>query len=161
MKEILVMTKFLSLILILGSFSLSSLNVSAAEHSGHSDHQDKRGSSQIYRNLLPQPKTNKALATPPEKVQILAPLALTQVQGNSAHLQWSATPHATVYHVQVAKDPAFKWILQEDHAVKGTTFLATSLPQGSIFWRVAAGRSGNMPAHWKSLFTNSSFEIIP
>jgi len=117
-------------------------------------------SDKAYRHLLPQPKTNKALATPPKKVTLKSPEAFSIVKGTSVQLEWAPSEDAETYHVQIAKDPAFKWIIQEDHFVTSTQFQATNLPKGQIFWRVAAGKPKNMPAHWKSIFSASSFEVV-
>jgi hypothetical protein len=121
---------------------------------------DSHGEEKAYRNLLPQPKANKALATPPRKVELKSPEALSKVTGTNVLLEWTPSEGAETYHIQVAKDPAFKWIIQENHSVKSTSFQATNLPKGQIFWRVAAQKPGNMAAHWKSVFTSSSFEIV-
>jgi hypothetical protein len=117
-------------------------------------------SSKSYLNLLPQPKANKILATIPKKVILKSPEPLSKVKETSVLLEWAPSEGAETYHVQIAKDPAFKWILQEDHFVTATQFQATNLPKGQIFWRVAASKPKNMPAHWKSSFSASSFEVI-
>jgi hypothetical protein len=121
---------------------------------------DSHGEEKAYRNLLPQPKAIKALATPPKKVELKSPEALSKVTGSNVLLEWVPSEGAETYHIQIAKDPAFKWIIQEDHFVKATSFQAVNLPKGQVFWRVAASRPGNMAAHWKSIFTSSSFEIV-
>lgn len=117
------------------------------------------GGGKAYQNLLPQPKANKVMATPPAQVSLVSPAALSKVQGTSVELEWTTVADAQTYHVQVAKDAAFKWIIAEDHFVKSNTFNATNLPKGQIFWRVAASKPQNMAAHWKSLFSSSSFEV--
>lgn len=111
-----------------------------------------------YRNFLPQPKANKLLATLPFKVKLVSPKAFSKV-GSSVTLNWEPSEGAETYHVQVAKDAAFKWIIAEDHFVTNTQFEASNLPAGQVFWRVAAGRPKNMAAHWKTIFTSSSFEV--
>jgi len=121
---------------------------------------DSSGSEKAYRNLLPPPKANRALSTLPSKVELKSPEALSKVAGNTVQLEWAPSESAEAYHLQIAKDPEFKWIIQEEHFIKATRFEVANLPKGQVFWRVAASRPQNMEAHWKTVFTSSSFEVV-
>ncbi|MBM3343345.1 MAG: hypothetical protein FJY56_14740 [Betaproteobacteria bacterium] len=59
-----------------------------------------------------------------------------------------------MYHLQVAKDAAFKSVVHENKAAKGAT-AAAKLPVGDYFWRVASIRKdgGRGPYGDASVFT--------
>lgn len=118
-----------------------------------------QGEDKAYRNYLPPKKAQSAKAKAPAQVSLLSPKAFEVINSAEAQLTWQASPTADSYHVQVATDPNFKWLIHNVTDVKDTNFKATQLPKGQVFWRVAAQKSGNMAAHWKSIFQASSFEV--
>lgn len=107
-----------------------------------------------------QPDVVRSKGTLPGRTEILEPKALSKISGGSVTLKWKGAEGASVYHVQVATDPRFKWMVTENHNVAGETFEVTGLEAGQqYFWRVA-GRSPENDASWtKGYFSSSSFEV--
>lgn len=105
-----------------------------------------------------QPEANVALATRPGKVTLVEPKALAKVSG-AVTLKWTPAEHADVYHVQVAKDPRFKWFVVNEQNVSGDSFQTPALEPGPYFWRVAGRKPSNDPTWTKGFFTTSSFEV--
>lgn len=96
----------------------------------------------------------------PGKVTLVSPKALSKVSGTSASLKWEPVAGAEVYHVQVAKDPRYKWMVTENFNVQGQSFDVSGLEAGKqYFWRVAARRPGNDAGYTKGAFSASSFEV--
>jgi|GEM_PF-5971830 len=108
---------------------------------------------------IPQPKPILHLGQPPKAPTLVSPAPLSVVSGKSVELQWTPEPEAFTYHVQVAKDPMFKWIIHENHEVKKNRYQVTDLPSGTIFWRVFSQKPQNQAGLWKSPGAWSSFEI--
>lgn len=132
--------------------ALISTNSFAAGDANH-------GEDKAYRNYLPPKKAQSAKAKAPAQVSLISPNAFEVIKATEAQLTWQPSPTADSYHLQVATDPNFKWLVLNVTDVKETNYKATQLPAGQVFWRVAAQKSGNMPAHWKSIFQASSFEV--
>lgn len=107
-----------------------------------------------------QPDVIKEKATLPGKVEIVEPQPLSKVTGATVTLKWKPSQGATVYHIQVATDPRFKWLVSENHNVAGESYEVSNLQQGQqYFWRVA-GRAPENDASWtKGFFATSSFEV--
>lgn len=118
------------------------------------------GEEKAYRNYLPPKKAQSGKAKAPEQVTLTSPKAFEIIKSSEAQLTWQPSSTADSYHLQVATDPNFKWLVLNVTDVKVTEYKLTQLPAGQIFWRVAAQKSGNMAAHWKSIFQSSSFEVI-
>ncbi|MCX7674940.1 MAG: fibronectin type III domain-containing protein [Bdellovibrionaceae bacterium] len=108
---------------------------------------------------VPQPKPILHLGQPPKPPTLVSPTALSVVSGKNVELQWTPEPEAFTYHVQVAKDPMFKWIIHENHDVKENRYTLSNLPNGTIFWRVFSQKPQNQAGLWKSRGTWSSFEV--
>lgn len=111
-----------------------------------------------HPELFPKPVADKTMSTPPAKVTLTSPTYLQKIAEDSVTLKWQAVETADVYHVQVASDANFKWIISQDYFVKTTEYTVTGLDAGkNYFWRVAAVKSNNMDGHIKGPFTMSSF----
>lgn len=109
---------------------------------------------------FPQPQPDLSLSMAPEKVLLTAPAALETISETQVSLKWQSKSKADVYHVQVATDAAFKWLIVDDYSVKTTEFKVTGLESGkNYFWRVAAVKSNNLPTHSKSPFSFNSFSV--
>lgn len=106
----------------------------------------------------PQPEADKTKATLPGRVTLSEPKALAKV-GGTVDLKWTAATGAEVYHLQVAKDPRFKWLVIDNHNVTGENFQTPALEAGPYFWRVAARKLSNDPTYTKGHFSSSSFEV--
>ena len=109
-------------------------------------------------SLFPEKKKNTALATKPTPVETMEPKFLAAVPAGAVKLVWSESKGTTEYHVQVATDPNFKWLLVNEKFVKGTNFDFAKAEAGKkYFWRVAAFNRGNDPYYMKSNFNSSAF----
>lgn len=118
---------------------------------GHKDH------SAEMNSLFPEKQQNPKLSSRPGVVEITAPKFLSKVNG-PAKLEWKEARGANTYHVQVATDPNFKWLVAEDHFVKTNSFGFEKAEAGrKYFWRVAAYNTDNDSTFTKSNFTSSVF----
>ncbi len=107
-----------------------------------------------------QPDPVRAKATLPGKIVIVEPQALSKVSGTTVTLKWKPSVGATVYHVQVATDPRFKWMVTEDSWVSAESFEVANLQAGQqYFWRVAGRAPDNDPSWTHGYFAASSFEV--
>ncbi|PIS11912.1 MAG: fibronectin type III domain-containing protein [Bdellovibrio sp. CG10_big_fil_rev_8_21_14_0_10_47_8] len=109
--------------------------------------------------LFPKKEADASKATRPAVVELLEPKALSKVSGSDVTLKWSEATGAESYHLQVATDPNFKWLVVNEAFVKGTSYDVKGLEAGlHYFWRVYGQRSEN-DRGWMSSFSNlSSFE---
>lgn len=109
--------------------------------------------------LFPPPKQNLEARIAPKTPELAGPAYLAQVSGGTANLQWKAVPTADEYHVQVATDPNFKWLVANEYHVKQNSFEARGLEAGKqYFWRVAAVKTTNWVTFRRSFFATSTFE---
>ncbi len=124
----------------------------AAAPAGHGDHVSEMNS------LFPEKKKNPKLAARPTVVELTGPKFLSQVNGGTAQLDWKEAKGANAYHLQVATDPNFKWLLIDEHFVKETSYKFTKAEPGQkYFWRVAAFNTENDSMFTKSNFSSSVF----
>ncbi len=127
-----------------------------AGHESKEDHHEKLGKK--MNSLFPQKEKNSSVVGRPSIVKLTSPKFLAKVSGATTKLEWTAVEGANVYHVQVATDPNFKWLVANEHSVKGTSFEATQLEADkNYYWRVAAVKSENDSMFTKSLFVSSAF----
>lgn len=125
-------------------------------HGNKADHHKELGKK--MNSLFPEKQQDTSHSTRPEVVKLTTPKFLGKVSGATAKLEWTAVQGASSYHVQVATDPNFKWLIAENHSVKGTTFEATSLEADKkYYWRVASVKGENDSMFTKSLFVSSAF----
>ena len=110
---------------------------------------------------IPQPQPILHLGQPPKPPTLVSPAPLSVINSKTVELQWTKEPEAFTYHVQVAKDPMFKWLIHEHHEVKDNRYLVTDLPTGQVFWRVFSQKPQNQAGLWKSPAAWSSFEVTP
>jgi hypothetical protein len=132
-----------------------SLKALASEeaHGGHEELTEKMNS------LFPEKQANMTSRTAPGKPALTSPTFFAVITGNNVKLQWTAVQEAEEYHVQVATDPNFKWIVKEDFAHKESSFDLTDLEAGKqYFWRVSAVKPNNWKTFRKSYFATSMFE---
>ncbi len=103
--------------------------------------------------LFPQKKADPTKRVAPAKPELVSPEFHASVDAKATELKWKEVEGATHYHVQVAKDPNFKWLMADAAAVTGTSFKVDGLEAGkTYFWRVLSVNS-NM----EQLFTKSPF----
>lgn len=117
------------------------------------------GLSEKMNSLFPPKQAQPEKRDVPAKPDLASPAYFSQVKGDKATLQWKAVAGASEYHVQVAKDPNFKWLVANEYHYKTTSFEATGLEAGKqYFWRVAAVKENNWSTFKKSFFATSMFE---
>jgi hypothetical protein len=109
--------------------------------------------------LFPKPLPNMALSTPPAKPELESPPYFQKLSDLKVTLKWKAAEDASVYHVQVATDPNFKWLVKEEQLFSGNTLEVAGLDAGKhYFWRVAGVKPGNKNGHIKGAYASSMFE---
>ncbi|MGZ3744739.1 MAG: fibronectin type III domain-containing protein [Pseudobdellovibrionaceae bacterium] len=118
---------------------------------------NKEGSIDM-NGLFPPPQNNLSLGERPAKPELMAPSFFQKIEGSKVTLEWKAVPTAESYHVQVATDPNFKWLVKEEQLFKGTTLEVTGLELGKhYFWRVSAMKPENKNGHIQGVFNSSMF----
>ena len=111
------------------------------------------------REILKQPVPNKAKGSLPASPELLEPEFMQKVSGNSATLKWKGPEGVDSFHVQVASDPNFKWLVVNETMLSATTFQVQGLNVGqNYYWRVASQGKGKDAGWQKSFFTKSSFK---
>ena len=116
--------------------------------------------SEKMNSLFPEKQADLAKSTRPTKAEPTSPKFLATVAAGAVNLEWQATEGATNYHVQVATDPQFKWLVANDHFVKTTNFNFAQAEAGKrYFWRVASVKDQNESAFTKSNFVSSAFNV--
>jgi hypothetical protein len=108
-------------------------------------------------HLFPYPEANAAQTQQPSKPEIESPEFFARVNG-TASLKWQSVAEASGYHVQVATDPNFKWIVLEDYHYQNTTIEVGNLEEGKHYhWRVLAVKRSNDSSWMKSAWNSSMF----
>lgn len=131
---------------------LSSL-VSASETEGEASHHD-------WNKVSPQPVADTIQSKAPSPSKILAPNFLEKVKGTEVTLKWEAI-EGTEYHLQVAKDPLFKWLLVNSPNITQTEYNLKDLTAGQqYFWRVYTQKPKNWAGSTKGPAVKSTFEVI-
>ena len=91
---------------------------------------------------------------PPDNVALVSPALGDSTQGESATLQWSSTPNANFYRLNVSKNPAFSPMMY-DTILTSTTFNLTKLKSLTrYYWRVYAATKYGL-----SFFPNPPFNF--
>lgn len=108
-------------------------------------------------SLFPEKQQLSKLTDLPTIVELRSPKFLSKLSG-PAKLEWKAATGANAYHIQIATDPNFKWLVTDEHFVKTTSFEFTKTTAGTrYFWRVAAFNTDNESMFTKSNFASSAF----
>jgi|GEM_PF-3621951 len=108
-------------------------------------------------SLFPEKQPLTKLTTRPTRVVLSSPKFLAKVTG-AVKLEWTGVPGANTYHVQIATDPNFKWLVADEHFIKETSFeFAKTEARNKYFWRVAAFNTDNESMFTKSIFVDSIF----
>lgn len=142
--------------MLIAALVLSSLSLFANESGKHEEGKSHRDNGALF----PPQMSDKSLATPPEQSRPMTPKFMAHVTSDKQTLEWSASATADAYHLQVATDPNFKWLVVDDHWVKSTTFEVTGLQKGKhYYWRVAAEKSNNDAMYLKNNFMSSMFSV--
>lgn len=140
----------LSVVVFTMTLALSHTSLAAGGgHGGTAVHDP----SPEMNKLFPPKKADPTKRVPPAKPELVAPAYHASVDSKATELQWKQVEGATHYHVQVAKDPNFKWLISDAATVTATSFKVDGLEAGkTYFWRVLSVNS-NM----EQLFTKSPF----
>jgi len=108
--------------------------------------------------LFPPPKNDVSLGQRPDKPELVAPTFFQKIGDSKVTLEWKAVANATAYHVQVATDPNFKWLVTEKQDFNGTSLEVSGLEGGKhYFWRVSGQKPDNKPGHTQGVFASSMF----
>lgn len=111
-------------------------------------------------SLYPTKQPDPTHATRPSVTEVVAPAFLASVPAGTIKLEWKPAQGATGYHLQVATDPNFKWLVVNEKFLKETQFDFTKAEAGqSYFWRVAGTKGDNNPGYTKANFAGSAFNV--
>lgn len=117
-------------------------------------------SGAVWKPLYNPIQANPAVVTPPGAVKAVAPNWFAAVSGTTATLEWTASEGADGYHVQVATDAAFKWLVTEVQYHPQTSLEISGLEAGKqYYWRVAGKNSKNEASYIKGKYAKSMFYI--
>lgn len=123
------------------------------------DHQDG-AKHKDWNEVFKQPVSNLQLSEIPAKTQLLEPAFLAPVTGTEVTLKWKPVENVK-YHLQVATDANFKWLVVNEHLVDYTEYNLKNLQsKQQYFWRVYTFKQGNKLGYSKSLSASSSFETV-
>ncbi|MEK2689152.1 fibronectin type III domain-containing protein [Bdellovibrio sp. GT3] len=135
------------------------LTAPALAEGGGPTHHTKEELKEKMNLLFPPKEVNKDDQIIPAKPELTSPEYFAAIKGETVQLKWKEAKDAQEYHVQVATDANFKWLVADDQHVKATTFDVSKLEAGKhYFWRVASVRPNNWSTHRKSYFAMSMFE---
>lgn len=114
--------------------------------------------SERMNSLFPEKQKNPTNVSRPAVTKLVSPKFLSAVSAPTAKLEWAPAAGANSYHVQVATDPNFKWLVANETLLQSNTFEVSGLEPGKkYFWRVASMNSANDASYIKSLFVDSAF----
>lgn len=94
----------------------------------------------------------------PEPPLASAPAPKGKVRASGVEFRWSENSEASSYHLQVARDAAFKAVVHENKSVKGPGSAVEQLLPGEYFWRVASLRANGDRGPFGDV---SSFALFP
>jgi len=109
--------------------------------------------------LFPPPQPDLTLAQSPAKPSLESPTYYQKVAPGAVTLKWKESAETPSFHIQVATDPDFKWLVKEEHLFKGNTLEISGLEASKhYFWRIAGIKSNNKNGHTKGPYASSMFE---
>ena len=109
--------------------------------------------------IIKQPANDMSKSARPAKPELLEPSYRAKISSDSVTLKWSPVATASSYHLQVATDPNFKWLVVNEESTKQNSFDVKGLEKAKhYFWRVAALKQDNVPTFTKGWFSLSTFE---
>jgi|GEM_PF-899923 len=129
---------------------------SPAEHKGH----DPEHIAKEMSALFPQPQADLGQQMRPSSPELVGPTFYEEIPAGKVTLKWKASTGADAYHVQVATDANFKWLVNESFEVLGTSFEVNGLESGkNYYWRVLGAKMSNVSQFTKSEFNSSMFRV--
>lgn len=146
------------------AMTLTLANKSVAADGGHGEGHGEGHKSAVHdpsaemNKLFPKKEADLTKRVPPAKPELVSPEFHATVDAKAVELKWKEVSGATHYHVQVAKDPNFKWLVSDNFEVKETSFKVEGLEAGkNYFWRVLSVNKNMEQLFTKSPFAPSSF----
>ncbi len=132
-----------------------------ASNEGTMAHQAPHGTehkAEHGTDFFPPKPVDTTVATTPAKAELKSPEFFSSVKVNEVVLNWSIATGADSFHLQVATDANFKWLVVNEFFVKSTSFQVKSLEAGKhYFWRVAGMKSDNDAGYVNGPFATSMF----
>ena len=132
---------------------------------GHGDHKNlsheekKKHHAEVLNSLFPEKQPDRAMIQVPAKITLTSPAFLATV-GSEVEVKWDESFGGFEYHVQIATDPNFKWLLVNEHFYQGTSYNFKAPEAGKkYYWRVAGFSKNNTPSYTKGPFSNSAFVV--
>ena len=124
---------------------------------GHKEKHEEQ--EKDWNEIFKQPVANVALSEMPTSTQVVEPAFLSQVKGSEVTLKWKAV-EGVKYHLQVATDPNFKWLVVNEPLVSYTEYPLKNLqPKTQYFWRVYTQKPDNSRGYTKGQPAGSEFEV--
>lgn len=147
------MKLFLSLVVFASTFAMTAPALAEGGHGG-----GHGGLSEKMNALFPPKHADVSKGQSPVKPELVSPAYFSETSANTQALQWKAVEGADQYHLQVATDANFKWLVVNEYELKNPGFEVSGLEAGKhYYWRVAAVKSDNASTHRKSFFATSMF----
>jgi hypothetical protein len=138
-----------------GSGCAPAASTSASDY----EHKEEANAARM-ESLFPTKQALKDQTQRPVVTELKSPAFLSKQSAGNVELQWKNVAGADTYHLQVATDPNFKWLLVDDHFVKGTSFNFDKAETGHrYYWRVASFNTQMDSMFSKSLFVSSVFDV--
>ena len=132
---------------------------------GHGDHKNlspeekKKHHGEVLNSLFPELKADRGMVQVPTKVNLTSPSFLATV-GTQAELKWEESFGGLEYHLQIATDPNFKWLVVNEKFYKNTSYEFTAPEAGKkYYWRVAGFNKNNTSSYTKGPFASSAFVV--
>jgi hypothetical protein len=135
-----------------------SFQLAQASDSGHAQTSGEEKSHTDWNEIFKQPVKSEEKSSLPSKTELLEPTFMAKVTGAEVTLKWKSV-EGVKYHLQVATDPNFKWLVTDQPLTTANEFTIKDLQKGQqYFWRVYTQKSGNIAGHSKNVAASSMFE---
>jgi hypothetical protein len=138
-----------------GDIKQAQKNISENKEAAEGHH----GVAEKMNSLFPTKQANPVMRERPSVVEVKSPAFLTTVGAGEVKLEWSPSTNATAYHLQVATDPNFKWLVVNDKQVKETSYTLKTEAGKRYYWRVAGFNGEKNSMYTKSNFVSSAFNV--
>jgi hypothetical protein len=155
------MKVFVSVLVILG-FQFAPAAGKEANSSAGKAAEGAHGEAEAHKDwneVFKQPEKNPAKSTLPTQTQLVEPGFLAKISDAEVTLKWKAVEGDGIkYHLQVATDPNFKWLVVNQPLVSFTEYTVKELKKDQqYFWRVYTQKPDNMATYSKSAAASSAF----
>ena len=123
----------------------------------------EEGTPAKMNSLFPEKQPDPTRVARPGATELVSPSFLSNLTPGTVRLEWKSGTNvngAAQYHVQVATDPNFKWLVVNEHFVNGKMYDFTKAEAGQrYFWRVAGVKGDNKPGYTQANFVSSAFNV--